>query len=86
MWTWAVVASVANALPTASVIALLVESAWSGAGGGGGGLVLLLLLSVAMSPVLQWIATSGVARKGFEAPRARRIRRCGGVRIAGMLL
>jgi DNA-directed RNA polymerase subunit RPC12/RpoP len=56
LWTWAVVASVANAMPALSVIALLVASAWSGAGGGGGGWVVLFLFSVAVSPVVQWIA------------------------------
>ena len=86
LWTWAVVASVANAMPTMSVVALLVASAWSGAGGGGGGWVVLFLFSVAMSPVLQWVATSRVARQGFDARRARRIRRCGSIRPAGMLL
>jgi hypothetical protein len=84
--TWAVVASVANAMPALSVIALLVASAWSGAGGGGGGWVVLFLFSVAMSPVVQWVATSRVARQGFDARRARRIRRCGWIRPGGMLL
>lgn len=86
LWTWAVVASVANAMPALSVIALLAESAWSVAGGGGGGLAFLLLLFVAASPVVQWVATSRAARQGFDARRERRIRNCGWIRPGGMLL